>query len=47
MQAVPDELVDEVSLVGSRERIARAKVDWAEKRFDDVPGEHEFIPLPE
>jgi redox-sensitive bicupin YhaK (pirin superfamily) len=31
----------------SRERIARAKADWSEKRFDDVPGEHEFIPLPE
>lgn len=32
---------------GSRERIEKAKTDWSEKRFDEVPGEHEFIPLPE
>jgi len=31
----------------SRERIERAKVDWKEKRFAAVPGETEFIPLPE
>jgi redox-sensitive bicupin YhaK (pirin superfamily) len=30
----------------SRERIERAKADWAEKRFPAVPGESEFIPLP-
>lgn len=31
----------------SRERIEQAKRDWAEGRFGDVPGETEFIPLPE
>ncbi|GAP65469.1 pirin-related protein [Mizugakiibacter sediminis] len=31
----------------SRERIEAAKADWKEGRFDPVPGEHEFIPLPE
>ena len=31
----------------SRERIERAKRDWAHGRFDAVPGETEFIPLPE
>ena len=30
----------------SRERIEQAKVDWQENRFDAVPGETEFIPLP-
>ena len=31
----------------SRERIEQAKEDWRAGRFDPVPGEHEFIPLPE
>ena len=31
----------------SRERIEQAKLDWAEGRFAKVPGETEFIPLPE
>jgi redox-sensitive bicupin YhaK (pirin superfamily) len=32
----------------SKERIATAKNDWREGRFDIVPGdESEFIPLPE
>lgn len=31
----------------SRERIEQAKQDWAEGRFGHIPGEHEFIPLPE
>jgi redox-sensitive bicupin YhaK (pirin superfamily) len=31
----------------SKERIEQAKADWKEKRFDAVPGEDEFIPLPE
>jgi hypothetical protein len=31
----------------SPERIERAKRDWAEGRFAPVPGETEFIPLPE
>ena len=31
----------------SRERIEQAKEDWRAGRFDQVPGEHEFIPLPE
>lgn len=30
----------------SRERIEQAKADWAAQRFDPVPGESEFIPLP-
>ena len=30
----------------SRERIEQAKRDWAEGRFDKIPGETEFIPLP-
>ena len=29
-----------------RERIVRAQDDWAAQRFDPVPGETEFIPLP-
>ncbi|HVO93434.1 MAG TPA: pirin family protein [Terriglobales bacterium] len=31
----------------SRERIERAKADWKAKRFVPVPGDDEFIPLPE
>ncbi|MGF1640763.1 MAG: pirin family protein [Rhodospirillales bacterium] len=31
----------------SRERIEQAKRDWTEGRFARVPGEEEFIPLPE
>ena len=31
----------------SRERIDRAKRDWREQRFDAVPGETDFTPLPE
>ncbi len=31
----------------SRERIEQAKVDWVEGRFSPVPGETEFIPLPD
>jgi redox-sensitive bicupin YhaK (pirin superfamily) len=31
----------------SRTRIERAKADWKEGRFDRVPGETEFIPLPD
>lgn len=30
-----------------RERIEQAKRDWKEDRFDKIPGETEFIPLPE
>ncbi|MDM0045839.1 pirin family protein [Variovorax dokdonensis] len=30
-----------------RERIAQAGADWEAKRFDKVPGETEFIPLPD
>ena len=30
----------------SKDRIERAKDDWRNKRFDAVPGETEFIPLP-
>lgn len=31
----------------SAERIERAKEDWLNGRFDPVPGEEEFIPLPD
>ena len=31
----------------SRERIEQAKADWKEGRFGQVPGETEFIPLPD
>jgi len=31
----------------SRERIEQAKRDWAESRMGKVPGDDEFIPLPE
>jgi redox-sensitive bicupin YhaK (pirin superfamily) len=31
----------------SPERIERAKADWKAGRFPAVPGETEFIPLPE
>jgi redox-sensitive bicupin YhaK (pirin superfamily) len=31
----------------STERIEQAKADWREGRFPQVPGETEFIPLPE
>ena len=31
----------------SKERIDQAKADWKAGRFDDVPGETEFIPLPD
>jgi hypothetical protein len=30
-----------------RERIEQAKADWQAQRFDPVPGETEFIPLPQ
>jgi len=31
----------------SRERIEQAKTDWSENRFAKVPGDTEFIPLPD
>ncbi|MCW2348995.1 pirin family protein [Sphingobium sp. B12D2B] len=31
----------------SRDRIEQAKDDWRQGRFDTVPGEREFIPLPD
>ena len=31
----------------SRERIEQAKADWKEGRFEPVPGDDDFIPLPE
>ena len=31
----------------SRERIEQAKSDWRERKFGEVPGESEFIPLPD
>jgi hypothetical protein len=36
------------NFVSSRkDRIAQAKADWKMARFDAVPGDTEFIPLPE
>jgi hypothetical protein len=36
------------NFVSSRkERIDQAKADWRQARFDSVPGDGEFIPLPE
>lgn len=32
---------------GSRERLEQAKRDWKEGRFGKVPGDEEFIPLPD
>ena len=32
---------------GRRERIAHAAADWKAGRFGAVPGESEFIPLPD
>jgi redox-sensitive bicupin YhaK (pirin superfamily) len=34
-------------VASSRERIEHAKAEWREQRFARVPGETEFIPLPE
>ena len=34
-------------VASSRERIEQAKRDWAGGSFAPVPGEHDFIPLPE
>ncbi len=31
----------------SKARIEQAKADWKERRFDQVPGDDEFIPLPD
>jgi len=31
----------------SKERIEQAKRDWRDKKFDLVPGDNEFIPLPD
>jgi redox-sensitive bicupin YhaK (pirin superfamily) len=31
----------------SKERIEQAKSDWRERKFGEIPGEHEFIPLPD
>ena len=31
----------------SKERIEKAKADWKEGRFAKVPGDSEFIPLPD
>jgi hypothetical protein len=31
----------------SKERIEQAKQDWQDGRFGAIPGETEFIPLPE
>ena len=31
----------------SKDRIDQAKADWKDGRFEPVPGETEFIPLPD
>lgn len=33
-------------VASSKERIEQAKADWAAQRFDKIPGETEFTPLP-
>lgn len=45
--ALPGERIVWWNFVSSRrDRISQAKVDWSEGRFDPVPGESDFIPLP-
>ena len=34
-------------VASSRERIEQAKTDWQQNRFEKVPGDPEFIPLPD
>jgi len=34
-------------VASSKERMEAAKLRWREQRFPAIPGEHEFIPLPE
>ncbi len=34
-------------VAASRERIEQAKADWSAQRFGQVPGESDFIPLPD
>ena len=34
-------------VASSRDRIERAKRDWRTMKFGQIPGETEFIPLPE
>jgi hypothetical protein len=34
-------------VASSAERLEQAKADWREGRFPPVPGETEFIPLPD
>ena len=34
-------------VVSSRGRIEQAKADWRAQKFGSVPGDDEFIPLPE
>jgi redox-sensitive bicupin YhaK (pirin superfamily) len=34
-------------VASSQDRIEKAKDDWVKRRFDDIPGETEFILLPE
>lgn len=34
-------------VTSSRDRLEQAKRDWQDGNFDPVPGEHDFIPLPE
>ena len=33
-------------VASSKDRIEQAKADWVAQRFDPIPGETEFIPLP-
>ena len=34
-------------VASSRDRIEQAKADWRAQKFGSVPGDDEFIPLPE
>ncbi len=45
---LPEERIIWWNFVSTRkERIEQAKADWKEGRFEKVPGEEDFIPLPE
>lgn len=43
----PEERFIDWNFVSSRkERLQQAKEDWIERRFPEIPGEHDFVPYP-
>ena len=47
-EALPEERFMFWNFVSSsKERLEQAKADWKAQRFDKIPGETEFVPLPE